>query len=120
MNRAQQNRPATDAAASECGASVRVNVRAIAMLSDADDSDVEGLYQVTLGAGTAGRPAAEQAAIALDAFHGSVAIGELEAFEISVLDAEGRAIDEWDTDTCADAAIGVVEKISDEPLAAPQ
>lgn len=61
-----------------------------------EDQDVPGDYDISLPAEARDWTRSRQACVVLDKFHDSVAIGMLEDFEISVLNAQGEEIFEDD------------------------
>ena len=61
-----------------------------------EDQDVPGDYDISLPAEAREWTSSRQACVVLDEFHDSVAIGMLEDFEISVLNAQGEEIFEDD------------------------
>jgi hypothetical protein len=71
-----------------------VRVTALIGLDDLDEEDMEvpGDHNIQLGEEAHGWSAGQQATAVLDQFHGSVAIGMLEDFEITVLNSKGEEI----------------------------
>lgn len=71
-------------------------VRATAVVDDhqleQEDLEVPGEYEFTLPAHAAAWTSSQQAHAVLDDFHNSIAIGCLDDFEITVLDAQGQEI----------------------------
>lgn len=63
-----------------------------------EDQDVPGDYDIRLNEEARGWTSSKQATAVLDKFHNTVAIGMLEDFEISVLNAKGEEIFEDDED----------------------
>lgn len=94
-----------------------VSVRASVPVDELSEEDkgVAGVYEVVVPAGI---PDAEAASIALDTFHQTQPIGELDLFQITVLDEGGRMLspDPDHEDYSKGHLGGDVEKVSDTPL----
>lgn len=96
---------------------LRVNVRRIAALSDEEDAEVDGVYQVHFFDCVSALPLEKRAAIALDIFHSSIAIGTLDDFDIAVVDHLNRAVAQDEAHESYSASDdGSVEKIADYPV----
>lgn len=92
---------------------IHINVTQLSKeLDDEEDEGVAGVYTVQYGKDISGTTRAKRAAIALDIFHASVAIGCLDDFEILAVDAAGHFIaqaEDHEDGSCHD--YGTVEKI---------
>lgn len=73
---------------------MKINVDAISLITDHDDLDIEGTYEVKFDVDTVGLSDNKIASMMLDLFHSVVAISTLEEFEVSVVTDDGLPIDE--------------------------
>lgn len=98
--------------------SLRVNVRQrSSVLQDMEDEGLPGVYAISFNSGADQGTLAKRASIALDIFHGNWGIGNVDDFDIEVVDAAGAKVDrDLQHEDGSGENSGHADKISDQPL----